>query len=194
MMDTMTMQDLSRYEDADTPETATEQPAETADAVAADEPKKSRRRGRWVGPSAYSLIAAHLEQHGSITQEEAKKLHDISYSSFHSTIYSLNHDGWLLRTSKVRNEAGSSRTRYHLVDENETQEAGADSQPALAENRTPPTKKSNTVAVRIGENGLEVQLTAKDDMDTAPFYTLTQKQIEYLATNFRLYQNLVGEK
>lgn len=184
-MDTAIMDDLSQADDADTLATPME--------PAAEEPMKSRR-GRWVGPSAYSLIAAHLEQHGSITQAEAKKLHGISYSSFHSTIYSLKHDGWLLRKSKFHDEAGKSRTRYHLVDEDEAQQTEADSQPVPVENRAPPSKKSHTVAVRIGESGLEVQLTASDDMDTAPFYKLSQKQIEYLATNFRLYQNFAGEK
>jgi hypothetical protein len=147
-------------------------------------PKNPNRRGRWTGPTAYTLIRDHLEQKGSITPDEANDEHGISHGSFASTICLLRRDGMNIETSRYHNDFGQIRSRYHLAAEDET----------AVPTPQPPSMKSRTVAVRIGEDGLEIQLAADNDVDKTPFYTLTQKQIEYLATNFRLYQALACEK
>ena len=177
------------------------------DSMTMDKPKPSKRRGRWTGPTAYSLIRDHLEGHGSITPDEAKKLYNISKGSFDSTVSSLRQDGWAIETSRYHNEAGQLRSKYHLADEDgPAQEVVTSTLPAIAEDGSivvpggkttaapPPSKKSHTVAVRIGEEGLEVQLASSTDTYTAPFFRLTPKQIEYLALNFKLYQALSGDK
>lgn len=177
------------------------------DSAIMDKPKPSKRRGRWTGPTAYSLIRDHLEGHGSITLDEAKKLYNISKGSFHSTIGDLKMDGWAIGTSRYRNDAGQLRSKYHLADEDgPAQEVVTSTLPAIAEDGStvmpggkttaapPPSKKAHTVAVRIGEKGLEVQLASSTDTYTARFFLLTPKQIEYLALNFKLYQALSDAK
>lgn len=165
-MDSITMDELNQSD-----KTAT-----------AESPKNPNRRGRWTGPTAYTLIRDHLERIGSVTPDEANDLYGISHGSFASTVCLLRRDGMNIETSRYHNNFGQIRSRYHLADEAET------------ETQQPPSLRSHTVAVRIGDGGLEVQLAADSNVDGTPFFKLTPKQIEYLVTNFKLYQALCGEK
>jgi hypothetical protein len=156
----------------------------SAEASPLPKPKNPNRRGRWTGPTAYTIIRDHLEQHGSITPDEANDLHGISHGSFNSTICLLRRDGFDITTSRYHNDFGQMRSRYHLAADDED----------AAPPPMPPSMKSHTVAVRIGEDGLEVQLAPDNDVEGTPFFRLTPKQIEYLVSNFKLYQALCGEK
>jgi hypothetical protein len=170
-------------------------------------PPGARRRSRWSGPTAYEIISDHLDAHGSITAEIAKELYGISNGSFNSTISDLKHDGWVIGTSKYRDDGGRSRSKYHVINEYDTvertvQAASVDPRPASVEHRiravpdgkkvpaSPPSKEPDTVAIRIGKDGIELQIAAIDDAPTSPFFKLGENQIKYLFENLSLYLDM----
>jgi hypothetical protein len=185
----------------------------TDTASTTDTKGKSRRRGRWTGPTAYGIIRDHLETHGSITQEVAARLYSISLSSFHAVICYLKQDGWFIGTTRYRDDAGRLRSAYHvLTDDGQIQEtvavampqkqakagepAPAEPAPAVANWKKlppvppPPVKTSHTVATRVGEDGLELQIAAIGDARTSPFFKLNENQIKYLFENLSLYLDM----
>lgn len=201
MMGSMTMDEPTHTDDI-----ATHADAQEASTKALPLPG-AKRRGRWSGPTAYQIISDHLDAHGSITEDLAKQLYGISKGSFNSTIGFLKHDGWTIGTSKYRDEAGRSRSKYHVINEqdavsNRDKEVETDGRPAIVEHRIPasstrnkvaassPLKETYTVAVRLGKDGLELQIAAIGDASTSPFFKLNENQIKYLFENLSLYLDM----
>lgn len=163
----------------------------------------------------YSLVLEHLLSGKPLGQSEAKSR--FGCQNLSSTIRRLRDKKYVVATIPCRDELGNPDTFYrmHIDDqpklgdspsfdhprevsqsdagsvfgeyENEEQET-VDSKPVRKN-----AIKADSVTLRIGADGPEIQVLSNDDEDGSnTFYKLTPVQVRYLSLNLKLFEEMQG--
>lgn len=147
-------------------------------------------------------VLAHLQSGKSLIEKEALDLYDCA--SLSGAVHSLRNEGWPIASEQRRDDDGKRYSSYRMVHSPRQQDepplfAKQTSQALQASVVAPPSETkqpkrkavdAESVTVRMGAGGPELQVLSSDDEETDIFYKLNPAQIEYLFVNLKIFMEM----